>query len=90
LLLDGEAAAGEGDVVIGGEQGDQAEDKAADGLDEADMVKIKFVKTEPVAAVPGALQLWRFWRGLRLDAVTWRAGVGGGCWSQGEVRSRGW
>ena len=58
MLLDGEAAAGEGDVVIGGEQGDQAEDKAADGLDEADMVKTKLVKTEPVAAVPGALQLW--------------------------------
>ena len=58
MLLDGEAAAGEGDVVIGGEQGDQAEDKAADGLDEADMVKTKLVKTEPVAAVPGALQPW--------------------------------
>ncbi len=58
MLLDGEAVAGEGDVVIRGEQGDQAEDKAADGLDEADMVKTKLVKTEPVAAVLGALQLW--------------------------------
>jgi hypothetical protein len=58
LLLDWEAAAGDGDVVIGGEQGNQAEDKAADGLDEAEMVKTKQDKTEPVAAGPGALQLW--------------------------------
>ena len=58
MLLDREAAAGEGDVVIGGEQGNQTEDKAADGLDEADMVKTKLVKTETVAAGPGTLQLW--------------------------------
>ncbi|MCX5953330.1 MAG: hypothetical protein NTZ40_07525 [Cyanobacteria bacterium] len=32
LLLDREAAAGDGDVVIGGEQGDQAEDQTANGL----------------------------------------------------------
>jgi hypothetical protein len=58
LLLDRETPAGDGDVVIGGEQGNQTEDKAADGLDEAEMVKIKQVKTETVAAGPGALQLW--------------------------------
>jgi hypothetical protein len=32
LLLDWEAAAGDGDVVIRGEQGDQAEDQSANGL----------------------------------------------------------
>jgi hypothetical protein len=32
LLLEPEAAAGEGDVVIGGEQGDQADGKPAEGL----------------------------------------------------------
>ena len=44
LLLEREAAAGDGDVVIGGEQGDQAEEQAADGLDEA----------EPIETGPGA------------------------------------
>jgi hypothetical protein len=39
LLLELEGAAGEGDVVIGGEQGDQAEHKAAQGLSEAKAVK---------------------------------------------------
>lgn len=34
LLLEPEAGAGEGDVVIGGEQGDQAEDQPSDGLGE--------------------------------------------------------
>ena len=58
MLLDRETPAGDCDVVIGGEQGNQAEDKAADGLDEAEMVKTKQYKTEPVAAGPGALQLW--------------------------------
>ena len=53
MLLDWEAAAGDGDVVIGGEQGNQTEDQAAKGLGETEPVK-----TEPVAAGPGALQLW--------------------------------
>jgi len=53
LLLDWEVAADEGDVVIGLKQGDQAEDQAADSLGKA-----KPVKTETVAAGPGALQLW--------------------------------
>jgi hypothetical protein len=44
LLLEREAAAGDGDLVIGGEQGDQAEEQAADGLDEA----------EPIETGPGA------------------------------------
>ena len=53
MLLDWEAAAGDGDVVIGGEQGDQAEDQTANGLGETEPVQ-----TEPVAAGPGALQMW--------------------------------
>jgi hypothetical protein len=32
LLLDWDAAAGEGDVVIGRKQGDEAEDQSANGL----------------------------------------------------------
>jgi len=35
LLGDGYDLPGEGEVVIGGEQGDQAEGKATDGLGEA-------------------------------------------------------
>jgi len=44
LLLEADALAGEGDVVIGGKQGDQAEDQAAAGLD----------GTEVIEAGPGA------------------------------------
>ena len=33
-LGDGEIEAGEGEVVIGGEEGDQAEDEAAQGLED--------------------------------------------------------
>jgi len=58
LLLEREAAAGDDDVVIGGEQGDQAEEQAADGLDEA----------EPIEAGPGTLGIQRFWRSRRLLA----------------------
>jgi len=35
LLGDWDTAAGDGEVVIGGEQGDQAEDQAAEGLEDA-------------------------------------------------------
>jgi hypothetical protein len=44
LLLEADALAGEGDVVIGREQGDQAEDQAAAGLE----------GTEKIQAWPGA------------------------------------
>jgi hypothetical protein len=44
LLLELEDAAGEGDVVIGGEQGDQAEHETAQGLENA-----KAVKAQPAA-----------------------------------------
>ncbi len=43
MLLEVEAAAGKGEVVIGGEQGDQAEHEAAQGLEDA----------KPVEAWPG-------------------------------------
>ena len=33
--------AGEGDVVIGGEQGDQAEDDTADGLGETQAIEVE-------------------------------------------------
>jgi hypothetical protein len=39
LLLERDVAPGEGDVVIRAEQGDQAEDEASDGLDEAKAVE---------------------------------------------------
>ena len=42
MLGDGDGAPCEGEVVIGGEEGDQAEEEAADGLAE----------TEPIQARP--------------------------------------
>jgi hypothetical protein len=39
LLLELEGVAGEGDVVIGGKQGDQAEGDAAQGLENAKAVE---------------------------------------------------
>jgi hypothetical protein len=54
LLRDGEGASAEGDVVIGGEQGDQAEGKAADCLGETEPVETEPVETESVEAGPGA------------------------------------
>jgi hypothetical protein len=44
LLLELEGAAGEAEVVIGGEQGDQAEHEAAQGLNDA-----KAIKAQPAA-----------------------------------------
>jgi hypothetical protein len=39
LLVDGEFAPGDGEVVIGGKQGDQAEGEAADGLGETEAIE---------------------------------------------------
>lgn len=44
LLMELAAGAGEGDVVIGGEQGDQAEDETSDGLGSAEAVETETVK----------------------------------------------
>jgi hypothetical protein len=41
LLGDGDVAPGEGEVVMGGEESDQTESKAADGLGEAEPVEAK-------------------------------------------------
>jgi hypothetical protein len=48
LLLEGDAAAEGGDVVIGGKQSDQAEDHSPAGLD----------GTELIQAGPGAPWFW--------------------------------
>ncbi|MBM5817524.1 MAG: hypothetical protein FJ083_13360 [Cyanobacteria bacterium K_Offshore_surface_m2_239] len=69
LLGDGEGAAEEGEVVIGGEEGDQADGKAAGGSDQA----------KAIEARPGAFGGVKVWRGRGLLAVRWRAdGAGGG------------
>ncbi len=39
MLLEFDGAAEDGDVVIGGEEGDQAEDKPSEGLGEAKAVE---------------------------------------------------
>jgi hypothetical protein len=59
LLLELERVAGDGDVVIGGEESDQAEDQAAAGLD----------GTEAIEAGPGALEIGEVWRSWGLLAV---------------------
>ncbi len=63
---------GEGDVVIGGEQGDQAEDEASERLNEA----------KAVEAWPGDGCGGQVWRSRRLFAARWRPGGSGG-WVQG-------
>lgn len=52
LLRERQASAGEGDVVIGGEQGDQTDEQARDGLQPA----------KPIEAWPGTRGIERFWR----------------------------
>ena len=41
MLGEGEGASGEGDVVIGGEQGDQTKEQAAEGLDHAKPIEAR-------------------------------------------------
>ena len=75
LLLEGNAGAGEGDVVRGREQGDQAEGQSSDGLREAEAVK-----TETVESAPEAWGCRQVWRNLRVRAIAawcvgwWRGG----------------
>ena len=68
MLVDGDVAPGEGEVVIGGEEGDQAEGEAADGLGE----------TEAIEVGPRRGCCWQFWRNRRLLAAGWRPGGAGG------------
>ena len=56
MLLEGDAAAGECDVVIGGKQGNQAEDETADGLGQAEPVEAELVEAEAVEIGPGAMR----------------------------------
>ena len=68
MMVDGDVAPGEGEVVIGGKQGNQAEGEAADRLGE----------TEAIEAGPKRGCCWQFWRNRRLLAAGWRpAGAGG-------------
>ena len=53
MLRDGDVAPGEGEVVIGGEKGDQAKSEATDGLGEAEPIETEPAKTETVRARPG-------------------------------------
>lgn len=69
LLGEREASTGEGDVVIGREQSDKANDQASDGLKPA----------KPIKARPGAQEVGRFWRIRRLLAGAAR-GIGHGLW----------
>ena len=46
MLRDGDVAPGDGEVVIGGEEGDQAEGEAADGLGETEAVETNLAETE--------------------------------------------
>jgi hypothetical protein len=47
LLGDGEVAPGDGEVVIGGKQGDQAKGEATNGLGETEPIETEPVKSEP-------------------------------------------
>jgi hypothetical protein len=58
LLGDGDGAPGEGEVVIGGEEGDQAKSEATNGLGETEPIETEPAKSEPaktetVRARPG-------------------------------------
>ena len=59
MLLDGDAVAGEGEVVIGGEEGDQAHGQAAYGLEDG----------QAIQARPGARRRDEVWRKRRGCAV---------------------
>ncbi|WP_411873363.1 hypothetical protein [Vulcanococcus limneticus] len=52
MLRDGDGAPGEGEVVIGGEKGDQAKSKATDGLGEAEPIETEPAKSEPAKTEP--------------------------------------
>jgi hypothetical protein len=52
LLREADAVAGEGDVVIGRKQGDQANNETTDGLGETEAVETEPVETEAVESEP--------------------------------------
>ena len=47
MLGDGDGTPGDGDVVIGGKQGDQAEDETTGGLGEAEPIEARAPGPEP-------------------------------------------
>ena len=47
MLGDGDVAPGDGEVVIGGEEGDQAKSEATDGLGETEPIETDPAKSEP-------------------------------------------
>ncbi len=57
-LGDGEVAPGDGEVVIGGEEGNQAKGKATDGLGEAEPVETERAETEMAWARPRGSCCW--------------------------------
>jgi hypothetical protein len=75
LLGDGDEAAREGEVVIGGEESDQTEGEAADRLGEPKLVK---AQANP-APWAGLRRYGQFWRSRRLLAgERWPGGIGRG------------
>ena len=53
MLLELEAAAEEGDVVIGGIEGDEAEGEATDGLGDTELVQPEGAEAEAAGTSPG-------------------------------------
>jgi len=53
LLGDGEVASSDGEVVIGGEEGDQAEGEATDGLGDTELVQPEGAEAEAAGTSPG-------------------------------------
>jgi hypothetical protein len=52
LLGDGEVASSDGEVVIGGEECDQAEGEATDGLGDTELVQSEGAEAEAAGASP--------------------------------------
>ena len=48
MLGDGDGAPGDGEVVIGGEEGDQAKSEATDGLGEAEPIETEILQVRKV------------------------------------------
>jgi hypothetical protein len=57
LLRDGDVASGEGEVVIGGEESNQADGKATDGLADTEPVKPEGAETLATRASPGEREI---------------------------------
>ena len=86
MLRELEGAAGDGDVVIGGKESEQAQDQAADGLRETEAVETKPVETEPIQAGPKVESLRKVWRKRRLNAALgWTVGGRGRCGHRGRA-----